>query len=159
MTTASRADMARLLDFVEPSASCARCEAAVPRDARRVRDGADAHLLELLRNETGVVARLARAERIHAPTGADGRPVHSVSRRLGAVEVLLPVDEAYVEKERVALDKEIARAQEEAGAIERKLQTSFVEKAPPDVVSKERSRLVELNQTLAMSRERRESLR
>ena len=156
----ARADMTRLLEFVE----AVRALRALPKlPYREMRDvtviGADAHLLELLREESGVIARLARAERIHAPTGADGRPEHSVSRRLGAIEVLLPVDEAYVEKERVALDKEIARAQEEAGAIERKLRTSFVEKAPPDVVTKERSRLAELNQTLVLSRERRESLR
>jgi valyl-tRNA synthetase len=73
--------------------------------------------------------------------------------------VLLPVDAAFIEKERVALDKEISRLQGEAEAIDRKLQTNFVDKAPAAVVAKERARLEELRRALAMSRERRQQLK
>ena len=75
------------------------------------------------------------------------------------MEVLLPVDEVFVEKERAALDKEIARTRDEADAIERKLQTNFVDKAPAAVVEKERARLADLKQGLAMSQDRRAALK
>jgi valyl-tRNA synthetase len=73
--------------------------------------------------------------------------------------VLLPVDAAFVEKERAAVEKEIERAASEADAIERKLQTNFVEKAPPAVVDKERARLEELRRALVLSQERRNALK
>jgi valyl-tRNA synthetase len=75
------------------------------------------------------------------------------------MEVLLAVDAAFIEKERSALEKEIARLQGEAEAIDRKLQTNFVDKAPAVVVAKERTRLEELRQGLALSRQRREALK
>jgi len=129
---------------------------------REMRDvtvvGADAALLELLAREQNVVERLARAAKVHAPASGDGRPAHAVTRRLGSMEILLPVDEAYLEKERAGLRKELDRAGVEAEAIERKLKTGFVDKAPPAVVEKERARLEELRAAIALSRERLASL-
>ncbi|HEV2908492.1 MAG TPA: valine--tRNA ligase, partial [Candidatus Eremiobacteraceae bacterium] len=156
----ARDDMSRLLDFVE----AVRALRALPKlPYRELRDvtivGADKSFVDLLQRERGVIARLARAENVHAPSGPDGRPKHALSRRLGAMEVLLPVDEAFVEKERMALDKEIARAKDEADAIERKLQTNFVDKAPAAVVEQERARLADLKQGLAMSEDRRAALK
>ena len=156
----ARADMTRVLEFVET----VRMLRALPKlPYREMRDvtvaGADPAFYELLRREAGVIARLARAEHVHAAQGSDGRSEHAVSRRLGSIEVLLPVDAAFVEKERVALDKEIERTAAEVEAIERKLRTNFADKAPPAVVQKELARLDDLRQNLAMSRERRASLR
>jgi valyl-tRNA synthetase len=156
----ARTAMDRLLEFIE----AVRALRAVPKlPYRELRDvivlGADRELLGLLERERGVVERLARAANVHAPGGADGRPQHAVSRRLGAIEVLLPVDAAFIEAERTALEKEIERALREADAIDRKLQTNFVAKAPPDVVAKERERLAELRQNVTLSQERRKTLR
>ena len=156
----SRAQMERILEFVE----AVRALRALPQlPYREMRDvtvvGADAALLELLRAQQSVVARLARTEQVREAQAGNGRPEHAVSRRLGGVELLLPVDAAFVEKERAAVDKEIERAANEAAAIERKLQTNFVEKAPPAVVDKERARLEELRQALALSQERRNALK
>jgi valyl-tRNA synthetase len=156
----ARADMARVMEFVKTVLALRALPSLPYREKRDVTlIGAEPALVELLRREQSVIERLARAERIHAPTGPDGRPEHSVSRRLGAVEVLLPVDAAFIEKERTALEKEIARLQGEAEAIDRKLQTNFVDKAPAAVVAKERTRLEELRQGLALSRQRREALK
>ncbi len=155
----ARAEMTRVLEFVD----AVRMLRALPKlPFRELRDvtvlGADDQLLTLLERERGVVMRLGRAEKINAPKGADGRPTHAVSRRLGAVEILLPVDAAFVDKERAALDKEIAGAEAEAAGIERKLQTNFVDKAPPAVVAKERTRLGELRAGIELSRDRLRSL-
>ena len=154
------AAMRRLLDLIE----AVRALRAVPKlPYRELRDvtvvGADPELRDLLEREPGIIERLARAARVHAPSGGDGRPEHAISRRLGAVEVLLPVDAAFIEAERAALEKEIERSTREADNIERKLGTNFVAKAPPEVVTKERERLAELRQNVALSRERRKSLR
>ena len=70
----------------------------------------------------------------------------------------MPVDAAFIEKERAALEKEIEKATTEAQAIDRKLATNFVDKAPPAVVDKERARLEELRGAIARSRDRLASL-
>ena len=156
----ARVAMDRLLEFIE----VVRALRAVPKlPYRELRDvtvvGADSDLVGLLESQRAVVERLARAARVHAPSRADGRPEHAVSRRLGAIEVLLPVDPAFIEAERSALEKEIERATREAAAIEHKLQTNFVAKAPREVVAKERERLAELRQNVTLSQERRKTLR
>lgn len=155
----ARRDMTRLLEFID-AVNSLRAMPKLPY--REVRDvtvvGADAALIELLAREQNVVERLARAAKVHAPASGDGRPVHAVTRRLGSMEILLPVDEAYLEKERAGLRKELDRATAEAEAIERKLKTGFVDKAPQAVVEKERARLEELRAAIALSRERLASL-
>lgn len=152
--------MRRLLEFID----AVRALRAVPKiPYRDLRDvmvaGADGGLMELIARESGIVKTLARAERVHALDGAANRPAHAVSRRLGSVEVLLPVDEAFVAKEQTGLRKEIERLTAEVETIRRKLaSTGFVQKAPPAVVEKERARLAELEAALALSRERLASL-
>jgi len=154
------ADMRRLLDFSE----AVRALRAVPRlPYRELRDayvvGADRGLIELLERESVVVRTLARAERVHALTGADGRPAHALSKRFDSAEVLLAVDESYLVKERAALRKSIERAALEISSLERKLgSTGFVAKAPPAVVEKERARLADLRAALESSRDRLASL-
>jgi valyl-tRNA synthetase len=78
---------------------------------------------------------------------------------MGPVEVLLPVDSAFIEKERSALRKEVEKTRADIEVLERKLASKgFHEKAPPEVVQKEESRLHELRAHLAMSSERLDSL-
>jgi len=156
----ARAEMSRLLEFVKTVLALRALPNLPYRETRDVTVvGADRALLDLLHREQVVIARLARAENVHAPTGVDGRPEHTVSRRLGTIEVLLPVDAAFIEKERASLDKEIKQLQGEVEGIERKLGTNFVDKAPPSVVAKERTRLEDLRSALGMSRERRNALK
>ena len=154
--TRARAEMGRLLEFVET----VRTLRAIPKiPYRELSDvlvmGADSDLLELLSREAGIVRALGRAQKVHALKSGDGRPTHAVSRRLGALEILLPVDRAFVEKERAALHKEIDRTAEQIDVLERKLASpGFSGKAPPRVIEKERARLAELRTSLALGRER-----
>jgi len=154
------AEMSRLLEFLD----AVRALRAVPKiPYREFRDvhvaGADPALLELLQRESGVVKTLGRAERVHQISGQNGRPPHALSRRLGAAEILLPVDGAFVEKERSSLANEIAAADAEIAALERKLASpGFTGKAPPPVVEKERSRLEQLRASRALSAERLKQL-
>ena len=122
---------------------------------RELRDvyvaGADPKLVELIERERGILERLGRISAVHFGS----RPPHALSRRFDSAEVLLPVDSAFVERENAALHAAIGKSEAEIAIIERKLGSSgFVAKAPPDVVTKERERLVELQAGIAASRER-----
>jgi len=156
----ARDDMRTLLEFVETVLSLR----AVPKlPYRELRDvavvGADDELLSLFRREEAILRTLARASAVNAIAPLDGRPKHALSRRMGAVEVLLPVDASFVEKERAALQKEIEKSRDEIETLERKLSSrGFLEKAPRTVVEKEQARLEELRVTLAKSSERLGSL-
>jgi valyl-tRNA synthetase len=121
--------------------------------------GADTTLLGLLQRESGVVRTMGRASAVIPVVDGDGRPQHALSRRIGSVEVMLPVDAAFLEKERASLRKEIEKSNAELDTLERKLASKgFREKAPAEVVQKEESRLHELRAHLAKSSERLESL-
>jgi valyl-tRNA synthetase len=153
-------EMKTLLEFIET----VRALRAVPKlPYRELRDvtvgGADDGLLSLLQRESGIVRTLARAATIVPIVAGNGRPRHAVSRRIGTIEVLLPVDEAFIERERGALRKEIDKGRAELEGLERKLASSgFLEKAPADVVQKEQARLHELRAHLAQISERLASL-
>ncbi len=157
----ARNDMRMLLEFIETVLSLR----AVPKlPYRELRDvavvDASAELLSLFRREGAIIRTLARASAVNAIAPSDGRPKYALSRRMGAVEVLLPVDPSFIDKERVALQKEIEKSRDEIDALERKLSSrGFLEKAPRAVVEKEQVRLEELRATLAKSSERLASLR
>ncbi|HXW76663.1 MAG TPA: valine--tRNA ligase, partial [Candidatus Eremiobacteraceae bacterium] len=123
-------------------------------------EGATPELLSLLAREAGIVERLARAPHVR-PVGEGGFPApkHALSGRLGSMVVYLPVDEAFIAAERTALEKEIERERAEADALHRKLETGgFVNKAPAEVVDKERRRLAQLREALALATERLQKL-
>jgi valyl-tRNA synthetase len=156
----ARDDMSKVLEFSKTVRDLRAIPQLKYRDLSDVHvAGADAALLDLLQKENGVVRTMARASAIIPIAGGDGRPQHALSRRMGPVEVLLPVDSAFIEKERSALRKEVERTRADIEVLERKLASKgFHEKAPPEVVQKEESRLHELRAHLAMSSERLDSL-
>ncbi len=137
---------------------------AIPKlPYRELRDvalsGADSAFVDLVRREQQIVLTLARAPAVRDLSNGDPRPAHALSRRMGQMEVLLPVDEKFLERERAALQKEIERANTETVVLERKLAShGFLEKAPPAVVEKEKARLQELRAHIAMSSQRLSSL-
>ncbi len=156
----ANAEMATLLEF----SKIVRDLRAIPqmkyRDLSEIHlAGADGELLDLLRREGGIIRTMGRASAVIPVALDNGRPRHALSRRMGPVEVLLPVDAAFIEKERAALRKEIEKLRADIDALERKLAApGFREKAPPDVVQKEQARLLELRDHLRKSSERLDSL-
>jgi valyl-tRNA synthetase len=154
------ADMHTIMQFVET----VRMLRAVPKlPYAELRDvtvvDANDQLLSLLRREIGIVRTLGRASAVNAVGRSGGRPPHVLSRRMGAVEVLLPVDVSFIERERALLQKEIERNRAELAALEHKLSSpGFLQKAPEAVVKKEQARLAELRASLAKSSERLASL-
>jgi valyl-tRNA synthetase len=157
----ARAEMGRILEFVD-SVRALRATAKLPyRELRDVLvDEAAPEFIELLEREATVVERLARAAHVNrVGEGGFPRPEHALSRAMGGAVLYLPVDAAFIEKERSAKVKEVERATAEADAIERKLSSEgFLTKAPPDVVIKERARLAQLRDEIRLAHERLASL-
>jgi valyl-tRNA synthetase len=152
----ARKDMDTILQFVE-TIRMLRAASSLPY--RELSDvfvvDADDKLLALLRKESWTIEALGRAKTVYNVGPDDGRPSHALSRRMGTMEVLLPVDASFIERERISLRKEIERSRTEIETLERKLASpGFTEKAPQAVVEKEKARLVQLRATLAKSLER-----
>ena len=95
------------------------------------------------------IAVLTRAEEVHV---LDGEPPDEPSLRhvLETVEVVIPMVGAIdVEKERERLSREKKRLERDLAACGKKLgNTSFVEKAPEEVVAKERDKQASLEARL-----------
>ena len=75
-------------------------------------------------------------------------------------ELYMPLEGLVdVEAEKARLDKEIAKVQQELGKSEAKLgNPNFVDRAKPEVVAKERARLVEWQEKINQLQEMRKSL-
>jgi valyl-tRNA synthetase len=79
---------------------------------------------------------------------------------VGAMEILVPMT-GLIDKaaETIRLGKELEKIQKEAKNIKGKLNNeSFVEKAPPAIVAKERDRLDELEATSAKLVQQKENI-
>ncbi len=96
-----------------------------------------------------LITTLAKLENATWLTSKDTIP-ESATALVGDLEILIPMSGLIDKKEESArLDKEIAKLRKETERAESKLQNpSFVDKAPPDVVEKERAKLEELKSTL-----------
>jgi valyl-tRNA synthetase len=156
----ANADMARLLEFCKTVRDLRAIPQIKYRDLSEVHVvGADDAFADLVQREGGIVRTMGRASTVKLTRPGDGRPSHALSRRMGSAEVLLPVDSAFIEKERSALRKEMEKTKAEIASLEHKLAApGFKEKAPPAVVQKEEARLHELREHLRKSSERLDSL-
>ena len=106
-----------------------------------------------------LLAKLAKLESVRV-LGAEEREPLAAIALVGEMRALVPMA-GLIDKdaELARLDKEIARLQGEAQRVGGKLSnTSFVDKAPPAVIDKERAKLAEAEQALAKLVEQRERI-
>lgn len=96
-----------------------------------------------------LIMNLARLEKTTWLNANDAIP-ESATALVGDLEILIPMAGLIDKKEESArLEREIAKLKKETERAESKLQNpSFVDKAPQDVVAKERDKLAELKGTL-----------
>lgn len=92
-----------------------------------------------------MVCTLSNSANIDLLSGADARPSHALSQRVGELEVYLPFPEDYnSEAEVKRLQNELKEGKEYLDRLAAKLANpNFAEKAKPEVVAKERERLAE----------------
>ena len=153
-------DMSRLLEFSKAVRDLRAIPQVKYRDLSEVHVASDDDaFLQLANRESGIVRTMGRVGTLVAMRAGDGKPKHALSRRVGTLEVLLPVDATFIDKERAALRGQIEKTQTEIDALQRKLASGgFREKAPAAVVQKEEARLHELREHLRTLLQRLESL-
>jgi valyl-tRNA synthetase len=117
---------------------------------------------EMLEAEQRVISALAQLdpEQIEIHETLDEKPRGHIALVAGPVEIYLPlkglVDPA---EERVRLEKELQESEGHIQRLENLLDSPFAEKAPPEVVEKERQKLLEYRDQAATIREQLEMLR
>lgn len=86
--------------------------------------------------------RLASGRVVHAGLNIE-RPEKSVAALVGRTKIFVPLGDAVnVEKEKKRVSEKILEIERFLSGIEKKLANrSFLDKAPPEVVEKERSKL------------------
>ena len=99
-----------------------------------------------LRENREILVQLANLEAVSFLEGDQERPQNATSATLPEVEVILPLEGLIdVEKERAKLQKQLEAAQKDREKVGAKLQNpKFVERAPAEVLEKDRARLSEL---------------
>ena len=97
------------------------------------------------------IARLARVSQIHEGH-VETPPEKSAAAVASPVRIFVPLEGLIdVDAEKARLNKKIAKLEKASAGLERKLSNpSFVDKAPPDVVAKDRGRLEENQQAMAL---------
>jgi valyl-tRNA synthetase len=112
---------------------------------------ADAATRQFLERNISYVAQLAAVQPLEFASLEQPKPKQALSYVGRGVEVYIPLAGL------VDLDKEIARLEKESGAVSRDLERvrgklcneSFLAKAPPEVIDKERGKEADLDQKLA----------
>lgn len=113
----------------------------------------------VLENNRALIANLARLEDLHfetAPTDAPLTKVVVTAVEAGSnVEILVPVSELVdIAEEKARLQKEVENLQKIVAAQEGKLgNESFISRAPPEVVDKERLKLSESKEKLLITQQ------
>ncbi|HEX9037799.1 MAG TPA: valine--tRNA ligase [Ktedonobacterales bacterium] len=114
----------------------------------------------LLRQQSGLIERLAGTESPDIERKLAEKPTQAMSLVTGGVEIYVPVADLFdIERELARLDARIEAAR---GAVERSRKMlaneQFVTRAKPEVVQKERDTLAEHADTLARLEEQRRQL-
>lgn len=116
--------------------------------------------LQMLTAQTPLIEFLARTEKPQLHESLTDKPEQAMSLLAGNVEIYLPLAGMLdIGKELARLDKEMAAAEQEIARIQSKLANqAFVERAKPEVVQKERDRLLEQEERLNKLQQRRAEL-
>ena len=114
----------------------------------------------ILKAQASIIEFLARTEKPQLYAELSQKPEQSMSLLAGQVEIYLPLAGLLdTGKELGRLDKEIAQTQQEIARLQGKLANeAFVAKAKPEIVEKEREKLVAQEERIGKLKERRAEL-
>jgi valyl-tRNA synthetase len=155
---ASEAQMSLLMDVIRGIRNLRGELSLSPgKPARCVVVAVDNATRQLLERYIAYVAQLAAAKPLEFASPEQTKPKQALSCVVRGVEVYIPLAGL------VDLDKEIARLEKESGVVSRDLERvrgklaneSFLAKAPPEVIDKERDKEADLEQKLAAIGRRR----
>jgi len=100
---------------------------------------------EIFNQQKKVIAALAQLdpERVEISESLPPKQENHVSIALGSVELYLPLEELVViSEERERLSRALVDAKSQADRLEKLLASSFAERAPADIVQKEKDKLI-----------------
>jgi valyl-tRNA synthetase len=106
---------------------------------------------EIIRKQKVIIANLARLDpdKFEILTDLPPKRDDEVAIAMGAVEIYLPLEGLVnTNEERERLDKALAEAQAQAERLEKLLASSFAERAPAEIVQKERNKLSNYQETM-----------
>jgi valyl-tRNA synthetase len=106
---------------------------------------------EIFRQQKKVIAALAQLdlERFTISESLPPKQENQISIALGSVEVYLPLEGLVdTSEERIRLHKALLDAKSQADRLEKLLASSFAEKAPVDIVQKEKEKLLSYQSTV-----------
>ncbi len=106
--------------------------------------------LEMIREQQGVIAELARVDpaRLDVQIALDSKPADAIPLVVGPLEIYLPLAGMLeIGAETKRLTNELQQARQQIERLEKLLASEFSERAPADVVEKERQKLAEFEAT------------
>lgn len=104
----------------------------------------------MVAEQAAVIATLAGLDPAQTEVLAtlDAKPEGHIALVAGPVEIFLPLAGLVdIKEERARLEKDLVEAEGQVGRLEKLLAGPFAEKAPAQVVQKERAKLAEYKQT------------
>jgi len=108
---------------------------------------------EVFRQQKKLIASLSQLdpERFEISISLPPKQENQVSIALGSVELYIPLEGLVdTSEERERLSKALTEAKNQAGRLEKLLASSFSEKAPADIVQKEKDKLASYQMTVKM---------
>jgi valyl-tRNA synthetase len=126
-------------------------DVAPSRSIAAVLDCKSAESLAILTDGEGYIRSLARTGELQMGVGLD-KPEQAATQIAGDIEILLPLAGLVdIDEEEKRLDKEIAKVQKDVDFFNKKLSNEkFVANAPPQVLEKDRGKLKEAEEKLAI---------
>jgi valyl-tRNA synthetase len=142
-------DFGLLMDIVRAIRNI-RSERGVEPSRRIAATVAAGESLSLLEGQISWMAALARLDpaKVALTVSLDSTPDNAVPLVVGGIEVLLPLAAMFdVEAERARIERELDQAEIQIARLSALLAGPFSERAPGEVIAKERARLDELKTT------------
>jgi valyl-tRNA synthetase len=153
-------DMDRVMDVISGIRNI-RGEMEVPpsKEIRVILSCATEESLKLMRHSEGAIISLARVSDLAIGTGIE-KPEDASIQVAGDVQIFVPLKGLVdVEAEEQRLSKEIAKVEKEIEQFSKKLENpAFVDRAPADIVAKEREKLAEVTAKKAVLEESLEKI-
>jgi valyl-tRNA synthetase len=116
---------------------------------------------ELFRQQKNVISALAQLdpEKLMISTSLPSRQENQVGIAIGVVEIYLPL-EGMVDtaEERERITKALSEAESQAARLEKLLSSSFADRAPAEIVQKEKMKLADFLETVAKLKNQLEKL-
>jgi valyl-tRNA synthetase len=106
---------------------------------------------EIFRQQKNIISALAQIDldRFEITTGLPPKGENQIAIAIGSVEIYIPIEGLVdTSEERERLNKALSEAESQASRLEKLLSSSFAERAPAEIVQKEKDKLASYQETV-----------